>query len=57
MTKKRANYLYKFLGTIQKKYHRQNPEYTQHFYQLKAELENSKLTKIFAFQNKIKPTI
>jgi len=58
MTKKRANYLYKFTGTIQKKYRRVNPEYTQHFYQLKVKLEGQPYSqKIFAFKNKTKTTI
>ena len=57
MTKQRTNYLYKFTGTIHKKHQRKNPEHTQHFYQLKVELEASKLTKLFAFQNKAKPTL
>lgn len=58
MTKKRANYLYKFTGTIQKKNQRTNPNYTQHYYQLKVDLENySHPQKFFAFQNKTKPAI
>ena len=57
MTKKRASYLYKFTGIIHKKYRRQDKGHPQHFYQLKVELAGSKLTKIFAFQNKTKLTI
>jgi hypothetical protein len=58
MTKQRANYLYKFAGIIQKKYRRKSAEYTQHFYQLKVNLENySHPQKFFAFQNKIKPAL
>jgi hypothetical protein len=57
MTKKRASYLYKFTGIIHKKYRRQDKGHPQHFYQLKVELAGSKLTKIFAFQNKTKPAI
>ncbi len=57
MTKKRASFLYKFKGVIQKKYQRKDKDHPQHFYQLKVELAGSKLTKIFAFQNKTKPTI
>ena len=57
MTKKRANYLYKFTGIIQKKYRRVNPEYTQHFYRLKVKLESQPFNKIFAFKNKTKPFI
>ncbi|KLL03674.1 MAG: hypothetical protein MRECE_11c041 [Mycoplasmataceae bacterium CE_OT135] len=58
MTKKRTNYLYKFTGTIQKKYRRKSPEYTQHFYQLKAKLTGqSSLQKIFAFKNKAKSSV
>ena len=57
MTKKRASFLYKFKGIIQKKYQRKSPEHKHYFYQLKVELETSKLTKIFAFQNKTKPAI
>jgi hypothetical protein len=57
MTKARQLYLYKFTGTIHQKHQRKNPEYIQHFYQLRVELEHSRLTKIFAFQNKLKPAI
>ena len=57
MTKKRASFLYKFKGVIQKKHRRKSAEHSHYFYQLKVELEASKLTKIFAFQNKTKPTI
>jgi hypothetical protein len=57
MTKKRAQYLYKFTGFIQKKYQRKDKGHLQHFYQLKVELEGSKVSKIFAFQNKTKPTV
>jgi len=58
MTKQRANYLYKFTGTIQKKYRRINPDYEQHFYQLKAKLVGySQPQKIFAFKNKTKAPI
>ena len=57
MTKKRASFLYKFKGVIQKKYQRKSPEHEHYFYQLRVELAGSKLTKIFAFQNKTKPTI
>ena len=58
MTKKRANYLYKFTGSIHKKYRRTNPDYEQHFYQLKVSLENySHPQKIFAFKNKTKPVV
>ena len=53
MTKQRANYLYKFIGFIQKKYQRKSPEHTHYFYQLKVKLENHNLTKIFAFKNKL----
>lgn len=52
MTKQRANYLYKFLGLIQKKYRRLNPKHTQHFYQLKLKLESQNGQKIFAFKDK-----
>jgi len=54
MTKKRNQYLYKFTGIIHKKYRRQSPEYEQHFYQLKVELEHASVKKFFAFQNKLK---
>jgi len=57
MTKLRTQYLYKFTGIIHKKYQRKDKGHPQHFYQLKVELAGSKLTKIFAFQNKTKPTI
>ena len=58
MTKKRTQYLYKFTGTIQKKNQRKNPEYTQHYYQLKVKLEGYiHPQKIFAFKNKIKLTV
>jgi len=57
MTKLRTQYLYKFTGFIHKKYRRQDKGYSQHFYQLKVELEASKVSKIFAFQNKAKPAI
>jgi len=57
MTKNRANYLYKFTGTIQKKYRRKNPEHTQHFWQLKVNLENQLPQKFFAFKNKTKSLI
>lgn len=52
MTKKRANYLYKFTGTIQKKYRRKNPQHAQHFWQLKVNLEKQPFNKIFAFKDK-----
>ena len=54
MTKKRAQYLYKFTGFISKKYRRQDKTHPQHFYQLKVELAGSKVSKIFAFINKTK---
>lgn len=59
MTKQRANYLYKFTGTIHKKYRRTNPDYEQHFYQLKVKLEEGQiyLQKIFAFKDKTKLAI
>ena len=58
MTKQRANYLYKFTGTIHKKYRRKSSEYTQHFYQLKVDLENySHPQKFFAFKPKVKAFI
>ena len=58
MTKKRVQYPYKFTGIIQKKYRRTNPEYTQHFYQLKVALENySSPQKFFAFKDKTKLAI
>ncbi|CAI2198515.1 11453_t:CDS:2, partial [Funneliformis geosporum] len=55
MTKKRTQYLYKFTGTIQKKYPRKNSEHTQHYYQLKVNLpEYSAPNKLFAFKGKTK---
>ena len=55
MNKKRANYLYKLTGSIQKKTQRKNPEYTQYFYQLNISCENQpEIKKIFAFKNKTK---
>ena len=54
MTKKRAQFLYKFTGFISKKYRRQDKGHPQHFYQLKVELTGSKVSKIFAFVNKTK---
>ena len=55
MTKQRANYLYKFTGTIHKKYRRTNPDYEQYFYQLKVSLENyAHPPKFFAFKDKAK---
>ena len=58
MTNQRAQYTYKFLGTIHKKYRRKSSEYTQYFYQLKAKLVGySQPQKIFAFKSKTKPAI
>ena len=58
MTKKRANYLYKFTGTIHKKYRRTNPDYEQHFYQLKVKLKGySCPPKFSVFKNKTKSTL
>jgi hypothetical protein len=58
MTKQRANYLYKFTGTIIKKNRRKNPEHTQYFYQLKVKLlEPIYPQKIFVFKSKTIPTI
>jgi len=58
MTKKRANYLYKFTGTIQKKNQRTNPKHSQYFYQLNVKLEGYfHPQKLFAFKNKTKTLI
>jgi hypothetical protein len=57
MTKQRTNYLYKFFGTIQKKYRQKRAKNPQYFYQLKVKLETSQLTKIFAFKNKTTPSV
>ena len=57
MTKQRANYLYKFIGVIHKKYRRQDKGHPQHFYQLKVELKASKISKIFAFVDKTKSQV
>jgi len=57
MTKKRTQYLYKFTGFILKKYQRKTPEYQQYFYQLKVNLANSPLTKLFAFKDKAKSSV
>ena len=58
MTNQRAQYTYKFLGTIHKKYRRKSPEYTQYFYHLKVKLEGQPYwQKIFAFKNKIKTQV
>jgi len=58
MIKNRANYLYKFTGTIQKKNQRTNPKYSQYFYQLKVKLEGYFYPqKLFAFKSKTKSFI
>jgi hypothetical protein len=57
MTKKRTQYLYKFTGFILKKYQKKTPKYQQYFYQLKVNLTNSALTKLFAFKDKAKSSV
>ena len=55
---KRNLYTYQFLGQITDKKQRQNPKYTQYFYQLNITCQNfPRLQKIFAFKSKTKPTI
>jgi hypothetical protein len=51
---KRNLYTYKFLGTIQSKNQRQNPQHEQYFYQLNINcLNEPQIKKIFAFKNKL----
>jgi len=58
MNKKRANYIYKFTGTIQKKNQRTNPKHPQYFYQLEVKLEGYFCPhKFFAFKSKTKAYI
>jgi hypothetical protein len=53
MNKKRAQFTYQLIAQIHHKNQRQNPKYTQYFYQLNIACENQpNIKKIFAFKDK-----
>ncbi len=54
MNKKRAQFTYQLIAQIHHKNQRQNPKYTQYFYQLNITCENQpNIKKIFAFKDKV----
>lgn len=58
MNKKRSLFTYQLIGQITHKNQRQNPKYSQYFWQLNITCQNNPLVqKIFVFKDKTSPEI